>query len=50
MANSNLNDELLYAESLMAGGQFEAAQQKLSDLAEDAEEYVADNCHTTEDT
>lgn len=50
MANSNLNDELLYAESLMAGGQFEEAQQKLSDLAEDAEEYVADNCHTTEDT
>lgn len=50
MANTNLEDELVSAESLMVDGQTEAAKKRLAALAEDAEEYVAENCPTTEDT
>jgi hypothetical protein len=50
MGTSNLQDELVAAESLMVDGQDEAAKKRLAALAEDAEEYVDANCQTTEDT
>lgn len=49
MGTSNLQDELVAAESLMVDGQDEAAKKRLAALAEDAEEYVDANCQTTED-
>lgn len=50
MAHTNLEDELVSAEALMVDGQTEEARKRLAALAEDAEEYVAGNCPTTEET
>jgi tetratricopeptide (TPR) repeat protein len=45
---SQLVPDLAEAEALLASGEAEAAVGALSRLAEDAEEYVARNCETTE--
>jgi tetratricopeptide (TPR) repeat protein len=47
MNDMNLLDELAHAEALLIEGQNEEAQGYLARLAEDAEEYVDRNCHTT---
>jgi tetratricopeptide (TPR) repeat protein len=48
MESSTLSDELMRAEGLLVEGQNEDAVELLSHLAEDAEEYVDENCHTTD--
>lgn len=47
--DSTLAEELQRAEGLLIQGQDESAQELLSRLAEDAEEYVDRNCPTTEE-
>ncbi|MBP3884339.1 MAG: hypothetical protein J6D54_05315 [Olsenella sp.] len=47
MNEMNLLDELAHAEALLIEGQTDEAQDYLARLAEDAEEYVDRNCHTT---
>ena len=49
MRQTMLTEELLRAEGLMLEEQDEAARDLLLHLAEDAEEYVDANCHTTEE-
>lgn len=49
MENSTLSDELQRGEGLLLQNQDEAAQELLSRLAEDAEEYVDRNCPTTDE-
>ncbi|MCH3967247.1 MAG: hypothetical protein PHR15_08965 [Atopobiaceae bacterium] len=46
---TQLTDQLVHAEALMASGQSAEAQTYLARLAEDAEEYVDRNCPTSED-
>lgn len=47
-AYSGLADDLTRAEGLLVAGRDEDAEKLLSSLAEDAEEYVDRNCHTTD--
>ena len=47
--HTNLADELVAAEGLIAAGQTEPAAELLSRLAADAQEYVACNCPTTDE-
>ena len=47
MNQTSMTDDLIEAESLLLQGQDELAQELLSRLAEDAEEYVDRNCPTT---
>lgn len=50
MTPTEMTDELVEAESLLAAQEVDAAVEMLSRLAEDAEEYVDRNCPTTEET
>lgn len=47
--NTTLSDELERAEGYLVQGQFEQARDLLSHLAEDVEQYVDENCHTTDE-
>lgn len=47
--NTNLTDELVAAEGLIASGETAYAAEALERLAADAEEYVDRNCPTTEE-
>lgn len=49
MERPSIIDDLVRAESLLVEGENEAAEQLLSRLAEDAEEYVDRNCPTTDE-
>ena len=49
MNQTSMTDDLIEAESLLLQGQGELAQELLSRLAEDAEEYVDRNCPTTDE-
>ena len=49
MNQTSMTDDLIEAESLLLQGQDELAQELLSRLAEDAEEYVDRNCPTTDE-
>lgn len=48
MNQTMLEEELMRAEGLMLNEQDEEARDLLLRLAEDAEQYVSDNCHTSE--
>ncbi|WP_051353726.1 tetratricopeptide repeat protein [Atopobium fossor] len=49
MSQTRMIDELLRAEGLLVEGNYEQADALLSELAEDAEEYVDRNCKTTDE-
>ena len=47
MSQSIMNEGLMQAEGLLVQGQNDLAEELLSRMAEDAEEYVSRNCETT---
>ena len=49
MEETNMTDALAHAEGLLVEGHNEEAQELLSRLAEDAEQYVDSNCPTTDE-